>query len=275
MEQEINYIGNGGVSSQVICSTCGTWYPLKDLPKQCTICSDERQYIPEGGQKWTVPADLYKKHSVKLNQIKERLYEIEIIPVFAIGQRTLLVLSEQGNILWDCIPLLDELTIEFIKAKGGLKAICFSHPHYYSNMNDWAEVFDCPVYIHKNDEEHIIQKGPHIKLWEGHELNLWDGISIKLIGGHFAGSCILHVPFLSAYGAILCGDTFFLSPSKKHFSAEWSYPNKIPLPRKEMERIQKRMEEISFDEFYGYVKTQNLLQDVKQVFRQSMERYFR
>ena len=75
--------------------------------------------------------------------------------------------------------MLDELTLEFIKSKGGLKAIGFSHPHYYGNMNDWADAFKCPVYIHENDAIHIMVKGNHIKLWEGDELQLWDGMKIS------------------------------------------------------------------------------------------------
>jgi hypothetical protein len=261
------------MSSQIICSTCGTYYPLHQYPELCTICCDERQYIPDSGQSWTMPRDLHRKHSIKLNKIKDRLYELEINPAFAIGQRALLVLSEKGNVLWDCIPMLDELTVEFIRSKGGLAAIAFSHPHYYSNMNDWAEVFNCPVYIHENDREHIMVKGKHIECWTGAEMDLWDGMKLHCIGGHFAGSSILHVPFLSPQGAIICGDTLFLSPNKKHFSVFRSSPNRIPLPIEEVKRIQRRMDTIPFDEFYGYIKTQNLDMDVKEVFRLSMGKY--
>jgi hypothetical protein len=262
------------MKEQIICSTCGTYYPAATAPQQCIICSDERQYIPETGQGWTKPRDLHRKHSIKLNKLHERLYEIEINPAFAIGQRALLVLSEKGNVLWDCIPMLDELTIQFIQSKGGLKAIAFSHPHYYSNMNDWAAIFDCPVYIHNNDAEHIMVKGPHIQLWQGDEMELWDGMKLLLIGGHFEGSSILHVPFLSKEGAILCGDTLFLSPSKKHFSVFRSYPNRIPLSQHEMQRVKQRFDSIPFDSFYGYIKTQNLQEAVKPVFAASMGKYF-
>jgi len=262
------------MNEQIICSTCGTYYQANSAPAVCTICSDERQYIPETGQSWTIPSALHRKHSIKLNKLHERLYEIEINPIFAIGQRALLVLSEKGNVLWDCIPQLDELTIQFIKARGGLKAIAFSHPHYYSNMNDWAAIFDCPVYIHNNDAAHIMVKGPHIRLWQGNELDLWDGMKLLLIGGHFEGSSILHVPFLSKDGAILCGDTLFLSPSKKHFSVLRSYPNRIPLSQQEMQRVRERFNSISFDSFYGYIKTQNLQENVKPVFEESMKKYF-
>ena len=257
----------------LICSTCGTAYEQNSVPEICTICLDERQWVPASGQSWTTPGELHNKHSVKLNRLQERLYEMEINPMFAIGQRALLVLSDQGNVLWDCIPLLDEMAIEFIKAKGGLKAIAFSHPHFYSNMNEWAGVFDCPVYIHKNDAKHIMVKGNHIQLWEGDEMNLWDGMKIINMGGHFAGSSILHVPFLSTAGTIICGDTLFLSPDKKHFSAVYSSPNRIPLPIAEMRRIEKRLEHIPFDSFYGYIKTQNLHHNVKAILKNSMARY--
>ncbi|MBA3647420.1 MAG: hypothetical protein H0W62_02540 [Chitinophagales bacterium] len=95
------------------------------------------------------------------------------------------------------IALLDEPARDFIKSKGGLKAIAISHPHYYSNMNDWAEMFDCPIYIHRSDEQWIMDKGSHISLWDGNEKSLWDEIRIINIGGHFPGSCIFQVPFLS------------------------------------------------------------------------------
>ncbi|MEQ8245154.1 MBL fold metallo-hydrolase [Fulvivirga sp.] len=262
------------MKQQIICSTCGTYYPFTSFPDSCTICSDERQYIPDGGQLWTMPEDLHQKHSIKLNKITEHLYEFEINPTFAIGQRALLVLSERGNVLWDCIPMLDELTIEFIKSKGGLSAIGFSHPHFYSNMNDWAETFNCPIYIHENDAEHVMVKGKHVQFWKGDEVTLWEGMRLILIGGHFAGSSVLHVPFLSNQGSLICGDTLFLSPSKKHFSVVWSSPNRMPLPLSEMSRIKERFDSIPFDAFYGYIKTQNLTKDVKKVFEESMNRYF-
>jgi hypothetical protein len=116
-------------------------------------------------------------------------------------------------------------------------------------------------------------KGSHIQLWQGDEKKLWDGMKLFCVGGHFEGSSILHVPFLSKEGAIVCGDTLFLSPSKKHFSIVYSSPNRIPLPLSEMRRIQKKLENILFDSFYGYIKTQNLDKDVKSILKNSMARY--
>ncbi|UII30703.1 MBL fold metallo-hydrolase [Fulvivirga ulvae] len=256
-----------------ICSTCGTHYTEIPADGICTICKDDRQYLPEGGQKWTTPAELDKHHGVRISKVGENIYELVVIPKFAISQRALLVLSAEGNILWDCVPLLNEPAIEFIRSKGGLKAIAFSHPHYYSNMNDWAAAFDCPVYIHRSDQQWIVNHGPNIRLWSGEEEHLWEGIRIINIGGHFPGSSILHVPNLSALGTIFSGDTIHLSPSMRHLSVMYSYPNQIPLPRTEMKRIKKRFENIQFDALYGVYGYQNLTVGAREVLHESLERY--
>lgn len=58
--------------------------------------------------------------------------------------------TPDGNILWDCISLLDEATVDIINALGGLKAIAISHPHYYATNAVWSATFgNVPVYIHE------------------------------------------------------------------------------------------------------------------------------
>jgi hypothetical protein len=41
-------------------------------------------------------------------------------PPFAIGQRALLVRTDDGNILWDCIATLDDATVTMIEGLGGI-----------------------------------------------------------------------------------------------------------------------------------------------------------
>lgn len=257
----------------LVCVTCGTYYLSEQTPKLCTTCLDERQYIPVTGQSWTTPEAMRSEHSVKINKLQEGLYELEVNPTFAIDQRALLVQSENGNVLWDCIPLLDEQTITFIQSKGGLNAIALSHPHYYSNMNEWGETFNCPVYTHKHDAMHIVDKGEQISLWKGQELDLWDGIKVKLTGGHFEGSCILYVPGLSEKGTILCGDTLYISPSRQHMAVMHSYPNRIPLPISGVKRVRERFLELTFESMYGLYSYQNILGNAEELFRKSLARY--
>lgn len=256
-----------------ICVTCGTQFPKKDTDAICKICSEERQYIPLDGQKWTTHAQIASTHKNKIIKLKEGLYELVMSPKFSIGQRAFLVVSKQGNVLWDCIPLLDEETIKFINELGGLKAIAISHPHYYSNMNTWAETFDCPIYIHENDKSHIHYKTDKVHLWKEGDKALWDSMKLVNIGGHFDGSSVMLIPNLSNNGVMLTGDTVYLSLSKKHYSVMYSYPNNIPLPIKRVKQIKDRFRNLAFDEIYGFYSYQNITKNARKLLFESLSRY--
>ena len=90
-------------------------------------------------------------------------------PSFAIGQRAFLIESPGGNILWDCLTLLDRNTKEFIRERGGLAAIAISHPHYYSAMVDWAEEFHVPVYLHAADRQWVMRESPRLRVLGGRD----------------------------------------------------------------------------------------------------------
>ena len=130
-----------------ICTTCGTQFaPSREQPKECPICRDTRQYIGHEGQKWTtLPAMQADGFHNTIKEHEAHLLGIGTVPTFAIGQRALLVQTEKGNVLWDCISFLDDETVAAIQNLGGLKAIAISHPHFYSCMVAWAEAFDAQI----------------------------------------------------------------------------------------------------------------------------------
>src|SRR5215510_504139 len=141
-----------------ICTACGTQYTPSDAPPaQCIICEEERQYVPPSGQSWITPEQLAARHANTFRQHEEGLIGIGTLPTFAIGQRAILVATPAGNVLWDCISLLDDATIALITGLGGLKAIAISHPHFYATMVDWARAFDCPVHLHALDRKWVMR----------------------------------------------------------------------------------------------------------------------
>lgn len=97
--------------------------------------------------------------------------------------------------LWDCIALLDQATIDFTKSRGGLKAIVISHPHFYTSHLDWAREFQCPVYMSAADEEWLNRvdgEGVRRLVSGVTEIPEVDG-EVRHIqaGGHFDGSAFL------------------------------------------------------------------------------------
>src|SRR3982750_2613962 len=112
-----------------ICKTCGVQYAdTENPPEHCLICEDERQYIGPNGQQWMLLEDLQRDHHNVFNSLIPNLTSVVTEPKFAIGQRAHIIQTPSGNVLWDCISLIDDATIEKIKALGGLSAIALSHP---------------------------------------------------------------------------------------------------------------------------------------------------
>jgi hypothetical protein len=257
-----------------ICATCGTRYSnSKWSTDACIVCNDDRQYIGDDGQVWTSYEKLAKNRSIRFSQLKDQLYDLRITPAFAIGQKAHLVLSRSGNILWDCLPFVDEPSVAFIRSLGGLKAIAISHPHYYSLMVEWAKIFDCPVYLHAGDVQWVIDKDERIQWWEGGEKMLWDDIRIVHTAGHFPGSVVLHLPQHGTAGSLLTGDSIYVSKDRKQVSAMYSYPNVIPLPYKAIQYIISQVMPLEFDSLYGAFEWMNLHEGAKTIFQKSMFRY--
>jgi len=236
-----------------ICRTCGTQFIASTAPPAaCPICEDARQYVGYAGQQWLTLDALRRDHSNRIEEVEPGLIGIGTIPAFAIGQRALLVQTPEGNVLWDCITLLDEPTIAAVRALGGVRAIAISHPHYYSTMVAWAHTFGASIHLHRDDREHVVWPDPAIKFWEGETLSLFAGLSLIRCGGHFAGAQVLHWPAGAAgRGALLTGDVIMVAQDRRYVSFMYSYPNLIPLPARAVRRIIAAVEPFPYDRIYG------------------------
>jgi len=261
-----------------ICPTCGTQFtPDKSEPEQCPICEEERQYVNPNGQKWTTLEHIQAKHKIVFNKKEPNLYGVGATPQVGIGQRALLVLTPKGNILWDCISLIDEATVDIIDSLGGIDAIAISHPHYYTSMVEWSTAFgDAPIYIHQKDQQWVQYPHQNIRFWDGVTHQLFDDIVLYNIGGHFDGGTILHWPDgADKNGALLTGDILQVVPDRKHVSFMYSYPNHIPLNTETVKQITDRLEPLAYDRIYGAWWDQNILNGAKQSVKHSAERYIR
>jgi hypothetical protein len=254
-----------------ICVTCGVQFAETDAPPdRCPICEDQRQYVPESGQAWTTLDDLERDHS-NARRDQEGLLGIGTEPKFAIGQRALLVPWGDGNLLWDCITLLDDETASAIEARGGLRAIAISHPHYYSTMVEWGRRFDCPVLINAADREWVMRPDPVLELWEGDVRELGGGLTLIRAGGHFEGGTLLHRDDRS----LLAGDIVQVIPDRTHVGFMYSYPNLIPLAERDVRAIADALEPYEFERIYGAWWDAIIRADGKGIVRRSAERYAR
>lgn len=256
-----------------ICVTCGTQHAESGRPPdKCPICLDERQYVGWQGQRWTTLDELQQSHENTVRLEEFGLYGVGMEPSFAIGQRALLVSHPAGNVLWDCIPLIDDGLVEMIKGIGGVSAIAISHPHYYSSMVEWANAFDCPIYLHAADRQWVMRPDRRIEFWDAETKEL-DGLTLIHCGGHFEGGTVLHWP--AGKGAILSGDIIQVVQDRRWVSFMYSYPNLIPLPASTVRRIVASVEPFEFDRIYGAWWGKVVSKDARAAVARSAERYIR
>jgi glyoxylase-like metal-dependent hydrolase (beta-lactamase superfamily II) len=262
--------------ARFICTTCGTQYPESDSePERCPICEDERQYVGWDGQTWTTLEQLRVGHRNVFREEEPGLTGIGTEPEFAIGQRALVVQAPAGNILWDCISLLDDETVSRVRDLGGISAIAVCHPHFYASMVEWSEAFgDAPVYLHADDREWVMHPDPRIVFWSGETRELAPGLTLVRCGGHFAGGTVLHWgDGCEGGGALLSGDIITVVPDRRFVSFMYSYPNLIPLSARTVQQIIGAVEPFRFERIYGGWFGRVVAADGKRAVARSAERY--
>jgi hypothetical protein len=251
-------------------------YPLSDAPpKMCPVCTDERQYVPVSGQCWTTLEKLQKAHSNKFRQLATGLVTIETTPAFGIGQRAILARTPSGNVLWDCIALIDGATIDLLQGLGGVEAIAISHPHYYTTMLEWSRALGgVPIHLHAADRQWVMRPDKAVQFWEGDTRPIGAGLTLVRLGGHFEGATVLHwADWSEGRGVVLSGDVLQVVPSG-HVSFMWSYPNLIPLSAAKVRRIAEILQPFAFDAVYGAFSGRGQIDaNGKQVVAASVARY--
>jgi len=236
------------------CRGCGIEHTDTDQPPEvCAICSDERQFIPASGQRWTTQAELsHEGYRTTLEQLEENLYGLEVTPEFAIGQRGLLVKTPGGNLLWEPPGFLDAGLVSAVGELGGIAAVSASHPHLTGSSIQWSHAFGgVPVLVASADRQWIRRPDPVIELWAGAK-EVVPGITMLQCGGHFAGSSVAHWPLgAGGRGALLTGDTIAIGADRASVNVMRSYVNRIPLPERAVRRILNTVAAYRYDRLYG------------------------
>jgi hypothetical protein len=230
--------------------------------------------VPATGQSWTTREALAGPHRNAWEQHEPGLFSIHTVPAFAINQRAFLVRTPAGNILWDCVALLDPATVELVHALGGLRAIAVSHPHYYTTIQDWAAAFGAPIHLHAADRRWVMRPDPAIRFWDGDTRELLPGLTLIRAGGHFPGGTVLHwAEGADGNGVLLPGDIVQVTPGARRVSFMWSYPNMMPLPAAEVRRVASLLAPWRYARIYGAFKGQDVRADGSAMVARSAARY--
>lgn len=259
-----------------ICVQCGNQFGASErVPDRCPICEDPRQYVNPNGQTWTTVDAMQQDYHNVLGQLEPGLTEIGTAPKFGIGQRALLVQTPKGNVLWDCLSLIDDATVEAIGALGGIAALAMSHPHMFGSMVQWSHAFgNAPIYLHADFEAWVQRPDPVIRFWQGERHDLDAGPSLIRCGGHFTGSTVLlWQQGAEGRGVLLTSDTLHVTPDRRHVGFMYSYPNYIPLSPTAVDQVVNTVMPLAFDRIYSHFYHLVIEADGKEAVRRSAERH--
>ncbi len=221
-----------------LCLTCGTQYPPQENPpSNCPICDDDRQYLPPGGQQWITFEELQANHTNRFVDIEPGVTCIVTEPPFGIGHQAYLIETPKGNMLWDCISLIDDATAAEIERRGRIAGISISHAHYYTTMVEWSRrLGDVPIWMHEANREWVMRPDDAIHYFTGDTFEPVPGLTIIRTGGHFPGGMVLHRAGDSHAteperrdGVLFSGDIISIVADPKWVTFMYSYPNRIPL----------------------------------------------
>ena len=258
-----------------ICATCGNHYPPGPTPPEaCAICSDERQWVPPSGQRWTTLDDLVAAgHVGDVRELEPGLLGIGATPPFAIGQRGLLVQTKGGNLLWDPSGFLDDAAAGAVRDAGGIVAVSASHPHLYGALVEWSRALGAEILLPAADRGWLTRPDPAVRTWSGAQQVL-PGVTLVQCGGHFPGSAVVHwTEGAAGAGVLLSGDTIFVTPGEDRVTFVGSAPNRLPLGERAVRGIVEAVRPYSFDRIYGAWWEPVIRRDAHRIVEHSAERY--
>jgi hypothetical protein len=233
-----------------ICATCGVEHA--EPVGTCAICADERQWVPADGQRWTTLAELTAAgHHVRVSELEPDLLGLTVEPKVGIGQQSHLVTTAAGSLLWDLADYLDDAAVTRIQERGPVLAIAASHPHMFGVQVQWSRALGgVPVLVCEPQLEWVQRPDPAIESWR-ERVELAPGLTLLEVGGHFAGSSVVHWQAgADGRGVLLTSDTIHANPDRATVTFLRSYPNRIPLSPAVVQRITTTVEPLGFSRLY-------------------------
>jgi hypothetical protein len=255
-----------------ICRTCAVEHA--ERPDVCAICADERQWVPADGQQWTTLEELEASGCrTRLRELEPGLFGLNVEPGVGIGQQAHLVVTPQGNLLWDPPGYVDDEGVARVRGLGQVAAIASSHPHMFGVQVEWSrKLGDVPVLVSEPDAGWVARPDAAIRTWTG-PFEVVPGLTLHQTGGHFPGSAVAHwTAGAGGGGVLLSGDTVQANPDRTSTTLMRSYPNRIPLSAAVAERVTRAVESLTFDRLYDNFG-HTIDSGARAVVRRSTDRY--
>ena len=169
-------------------------------------------------------------------------------PKLGIGPSGYLVPHPDGNIFFESCGVYSEAALETIAQRGGIRWLCFSHPHAYGAAWQLQERFEPQVAVQVEDLPWTGTLSVNTPFDE--QLELGSGATLIHTGGHFNGHSIL---FFENKKILFAGDMLkfhFDGKTLAGISTHKAFNRRVPMSHDEIKQYQAIVEMIDFEHIY-------------------------
>jgi glyoxylase-like metal-dependent hydrolase (beta-lactamase superfamily II) len=143
----------------------------------------------------------------------------------------------------------------------------------YGSIVEWGRIFGAEILLPRDDTAWLARPEAGVRRYSGSAEPL-AGVTLIQCGGHFPGSAALHwAAGADGAGALLTGDTLFVTPGEDRVTFAWSAPNRLPLPERDVRGIVAALSRYRFERIYDGWWEAVVRRDAAAIVKRSAQRY--
>jgi hypothetical protein len=233
-----------------MCGNCGFWQKYFAAPPFCPVCSDVRNALPEDGWDFKQPEELASQTTCTWEQVTPEVVMFSNTPRLGIGSSGYLILHPEGNIAFEAAGWYSQRALDEISRLGGIRYLSCSHPHGMGALYQLQDYFK-PRYCVIQRDGVRFTKAFRVNYPFDDSLDLYEGITLHHVAGHYEGHSVLH----HKTGRLLfAGDSlkFDLDEQGKAYavSCHKAFHNQIPLSHAEVRRYREVIGKLDFTQVF-------------------------
>ena len=171
-------------------------------------------------------------------------------PIVGIGPCGYLILHPQGNIAFEAAGWYSSDALAAIEGYGGIRYLSCSHPHGMGALYQLQDHFH-PEYVVAQREGIRFTKAFRVNYPFDETLQLYPGISMHYVGGHYEGHSVL---YHQAAKLLFAGDALKFDMDVNGVpvavSCHKAFHNQIPLTHSEVQKYLEVIGSFQFDHVF-------------------------
>ena len=238
-----------------VCASCGGWQEDFARPSACFVCSDVRNALPADGYAFATADEVREREErselkTVWRHVDEDIVMFSNAPAVGIGSSGYVLVRPGGNVGFEAASWYTEEALAFIASIGGIATLSCSHPHGMGALWQLQRHFSPEVVMQRDAVR--FTKAFAVDFVYDDVLDLGEGLSLHLVGGHDEGQAVLHD---AKRRALFCGDALKFETGEHGaitgLSCHKAFHKRIPLSHEELRTYRRVIGALDFAQAFS------------------------